>query len=214
MLSLRRLWRMRGSTRFLLASSWLTEACLNFSDIRAIGDLALEGRIRRRLDSLTKPPGSLGRLEELAVQVGLIQGTDAPSIREKAMVIFCSDHGIVEEGVSPYPAEVTGQMVANFHNGGAAITVLCRHYGIKPVIVDMGVGRPTCNFSREWAMSRERAEAAIEEGSRFADSGDVLGAGEMGIGNTTSAAALFSAFSGMDPAETCGRGTGLSDDGV
>ena len=187
---------------------------MNFSQIRPVADEALEGRIRRRLDSLTKPRGSLGRLEELALQAGLIQASEEPAIRDPAMVIFCADHGIVEEGVSPYPAEVTRQMVANFRSGGAAITVLCRHYGIRPVIVDMGVGRPTRNFAREPAMTREQAKASIEEGARHADSGDVLGAGEMGIGNSTAAAALLSAFSGLDPAETCGRGTGLDDAGV
>jgi nicotinate-nucleotide--dimethylbenzimidazole phosphoribosyltransferase len=190
------------------------ERFVNFSQIRPVADEALEGRIRRRLDSLTKPPGSLGRLEELALQVGLIQGSEEPVVRDPAMAIFCADHGIVEEGVSPYPAEVTRQMVANFRAGGAAITVLCRHYGIRPVIVDMGVGKPTRNFARERAMTREQAEGAIEEGARYAEAGDVLGAGEMGIGNSTAAAALLSAFSGLDPVETCGRGTGLDDAGV
>lgn len=190
------------------------ERFVNCSDIRPVADAGLEKKIRKRMDSLTKPPGSLGRLEELALQVGLIQGNEEPVVRDPAMVIFCADHGIVEEGVSPYPAEVTRQMVANFRAGGAAITVLCRHYGIKPVIVDMGVGRPTRNFARESAMSREQAEGAIEAGARYAESGDVLGAGEMGIGNSTAAAALLSAFSGLDPAETCGRGTGLDDVGV
>jgi len=174
----------------------------------------LEGRIRRRLDSLTKPQGSLGRLEELAVQVGLIQGTDMPSIGRKAMLLFCADHGIVEEGVSPYPAEVTRQMVANFQAGGAAITVLCRQYGIEPVIVDMGVGRPTRNFAREPAMSREEAHRAVEAGIAHAADGDILGAGEMGIGNSTAAAALLCAFTGIDPREAAGRGTGLDDAGV
>jgi nicotinate-nucleotide--dimethylbenzimidazole phosphoribosyltransferase len=187
---------------------------MNFSEIRPIADAGLEGRIRKKLDSLTKPPGSLGRLEDLALQVGLIEATDQPSIQTPAMVIFCADHGIVEEGVSPYPAEVTRQMAANFQAGGAAITVLCRHYGIKPVIVDMGVGRPTRNFAKEAAMTREQAESAIEEGMKYADASDILGAGEMGIGNSTAAAALLSAFSGLDPAETCGRGTGLDDAGV
>src|SRR5438067_250590 len=106
-----------------------------------IANTELDGRIRKRLDSLTKPPGSLGRLESLAVQLGLIQQTDLPELGRKAMLIFCADHGIVEEGVSPYPAEVTRQMVANFKAGGAAINVLCRQFGIEPVIVDMGVGR-------------------------------------------------------------------------
>jgi nicotinate-nucleotide--dimethylbenzimidazole phosphoribosyltransferase len=176
--------------------------------------MELEGRIRTRLDSLTKPQGSLGRLEELALQVGLIQGSDRPSVGRKAMLLFCADHGVVEEGVSPYPQEVTGQMVDNFRAGGAAITVLCRQYGIEPVIVDMGVGRPTRNFAREPAMSRSEAEQAIEAGRKHADDGDLLGAGEMGIGNSTAAAALLCAFTGIDPREASGRGTGLDDAGV
>jgi nicotinate-nucleotide--dimethylbenzimidazole phosphoribosyltransferase len=174
----------------------------------------LEARIRRRLDSLAKPHGSLGRLEELAVQVGLIQGTDMPAIGRKAMLLFCADHGVVEEGVSPYPQEVTRQMVANFQAGGAAITVLCRQYGIEPVIVDMGVGRPTRNFAREPAMSREDAARAVETGRQHAGDGDILGAGEMGIGNSTAAAALLCAFTGISPLEATGRGTGLDDAGV
>ena len=119
-----------------------------------------------------------------------------PVIGRKAMLLFCADHGVVEEGVSPFPQEVTGQMVANFRAGGAAITVLCRQYGIEPVIVDMGVGRPTRNFTREPAMSREEAQRAVETGIAHAADGDLLGAGEMGIGNSTSAAALLCAFTG------------------
>jgi len=174
----------------------------------------LETRIRRRLDSLTKPQGSLGRLEELALQVGLIQGTDMPAIGRKAMLLFCADHGVVEEGVSPFPQEVTAQMVANFRAGGAAITVLCRQYGIEPVIVDLGIGKPTRNFAREPAMSKDEAQRAIETGIQHADDGDVLGAGEMGIGNSTAAAALLCAFTGVSPIEAAGRGTGLDDAGV
>jgi len=174
----------------------------------------LEARIRRRLDSLTKPPGSLGRLEEIALQVGLIQGTDMPSVGRKAMLLFCADHGVVEEGVSPFPQEVTRQMVANFRAGGAAITVLCRQYGIKPVIVDMGVGKPTRNFTREPAMSKAEAQRAIDTGIAHAEDGDLLGAGEMGIGNSTSAAALLCAFAGVSPVEAAGRGTGLDVAGV
>ncbi len=183
-------------------------------NINPIANPELESRIRRRLDSLTKPPGSLGRLESLALRIGLIQRTEMPVIDRKAMLIFCADHGVVEEGVSPYPAEVTRQMVANFHAGGAAITVLCRQFGIEPVVVDMGVGHPTRNFAKEPAMTREEAVHAIEAGKARADAARVLGAGEMGIGNSTAAAALFSAFSGLDPAETAGRGTGLDDAGV
>ncbi|HUA87725.1 MAG TPA: nicotinate-nucleotide--dimethylbenzimidazole phosphoribosyltransferase [Bryobacteraceae bacterium] len=187
---------------------------MNFDSIVPIADAELARRVQRRLDSLTKPPGSLGRLEELAMQIALIQRTELPSIGRKAMLIFCADHGIVAEGVSPYPAEVTAQMVGNFRAGGAAITVLCRQYGIEPVIVDMGVGRGTRNFAREAAMTREEAEHAIRAGMDHAGAGEVLGAGEMGIGNSTSAAAVFSAVSGLDPGETAGRGTGLDEAGV
>jgi nicotinate-nucleotide--dimethylbenzimidazole phosphoribosyltransferase len=183
-------------------------------EIHSTADAGLEARIRARLDSLTKPPGSLGRLEDLALRLGLIQASTMPRIGRKAMIVFCADHGVAEEGVSPYPAEVTRQMVANFHSGGAAINVLCRHASIEPVVVDMGVGRPTRNFAREPAMTRSQAEQAIETGFAYAAKADVLGAGEMGIANSTSAAALFSAFSGLDPLETAGRGTGLDDAGV
>jgi len=187
---------------------------VNFEQIRPVADAALERQIQNRLDSLTKPPGSLGRLESLAMQIGLVQASSAPRIDRKAMIIFCADHGVVEEGVSPFPAEVTRQMMANFHAGGAAINVLCRQFGIEPVIADMGVGNPTRNFTREPAMTRVETEEAIARGMSYAVSADVLGAGEMGIGNTTSAAALLSAMSGLDPAETAGRGTGLDDAGV
>jgi len=182
--------------------------------IRPIAHQERESRIRARLDSLTKPPGSLGRLEDLVLQLGLIQETETPQIGRKAMIVFCADHGVVEEGVSPYPSEVTRQMVANFRSGGAAINVLCRHAGIEPVIVDMGVGHPTRNFAREPAMTRAEAEQALDTGFAYAAQAEILGAGEMGIGNTTSAAALFSAFSGLDPLETAGRGTGLDSSGV
>jgi len=185
---------------------------MTFDSIRPIAGEALETRIRARLDSLTKPKGSLGRLEALALQVGLIQASDAPRIGRKAVIVFCADHGVTAEGVSPYPSEVTRQMVANFRAGGAAINVLCRHAGIEPVIVDMNVA--TRNFTREPAMTRAEAERAIETGFAHASDGDTLGAGEMGIGNSTSAAALFSAFSGLDPRLTAGRGTGLDNLGV
>src|SRR5579872_5304632 len=187
---------------------------MTYDAIRPIGDAQLEARIRARLDSLTKPPGSLGRLEDLVLQLGLIQSTESPHIAGKAMIVFCADHGVVEEGVSPYPSEVTRQMVANFRSGGAAINVLCRHLELEPVIVDMGVGHPTRNFTREPAMTRAEAEQALNTGFAQAAHAEILGAGEMGIGNTTSAAALFSAFSGLDPSETAGRGTGLDDAGV
>ncbi len=176
----------------------------------------VKDEIQARLNSLTKPPGSLGRLEELALRVGLIQNTALPHIDRKAMLIFCANHGVAEEGVSAYPAEVTRQMMANFQSGGAAINVLCRNFGIEPIIVDMGVDSPTRNFTREPAMTREEVASAIETGRGYARAADfdIFGAGEMGIANTTSAAALLSAFTGLDPAEAAGRGTGLDDAGL
>lgn len=178
----------------------------------------LQEQIQKHLDSLTKPPGSLGRLEELALCVGLIQQTASPQIVSKAMLIFCANHGVAEEGVSAYPSEVTRQMMANFQAGGAAINVLCRHFGIEPVIVDAGVENPTRNFTREPAMTREEALAAIELGRSYvqarAQTADIIGAGEMGIANSTAAAALLCAFTGLDPSEAAGRGTGLDDAGL
>src|SRR5262245_46328300 len=99
----------------------------------------LEARVRARLAQLTKPPGSLGMLEELALRYALIRGSDMPQLTRKGMYIFCADHGVTEEGVSAYPASVTRQMAANFVRGGAAICVMCRQHGIDPVIVDAGI---------------------------------------------------------------------------
>jgi nicotinate-nucleotide--dimethylbenzimidazole phosphoribosyltransferase len=186
-------------------------------EIAPVANAALEAQLRARLDSLTKPPGSLGRLEEIAVRVGLMQGTARPGASRKAMFICCGDHGVVAEGVSPFPQEVTRQMVANFLRGGAAINV---DGGVKGGAVagaiDRRAGDGTANFTREPAMSVAQAERCIENGIALARGcdADVLAAGEMGIGNTTAAAALFSAFANLDPAETAGKGTGLDDRGV
>ena len=191
----------------------------------------LKQQIEDRWNSLTKPPGSLGRLEEMVTRYALVRGTDTPAIDKKALFVFCADHGVVDSGVSAYPQEVTQQMVANFLRGGAAVNVLCRRFSIEPIVVDMGVRGPvadgvvdrklaegTRNFTTEPAMARPRAEEAIEAGRKLAWKAagrfDVLGAGEMGIGNTTAAAALLSAFSGLDPAETVGRGAGVDDAGL
>jgi nicotinate-nucleotide--dimethylbenzimidazole phosphoribosyltransferase len=184
--------------------------------------------IQQRLDGLTKPQGSLGELEALASRYCAIRGELLPSMPRKAMYLFCADHGVVLEGVSAYPQEVTRQMVANFQRGGAAINVLCRRFGIEPVIVDAGVAsgaiagvvdrkisRGTKNFARERAMTREQAELAVGHGEELATkcTADLVGIGEMGIGNTTSAAAIVSALTGLDPEETTGRGTGVDEEG-
>lgn len=195
------------------------EDCL--ARIRPVGDPALEARVRARWDSLTKPPGSLGKLEEIVLRYALIQGAGLPAASRKLMVIFCADHGIVEEGVSAYPQSVTAQMAANFVSGGAAISVLCRQFAIEPLIVDAGINGlappgvraakiapGTANFLHRPAMTREQAGKSLALGMQVAyeHPGALLGAGEMGIGNTTAAAALLSVFADLDPAGTAGLG--------
>jgi nicotinate-nucleotide--dimethylbenzimidazole phosphoribosyltransferase len=188
-----------------------------------------ESAARQRLDSLTKPAGSLGKLEELARRIAVIQDAVPPRLGRKLLFVFAADHGITEENVSAYPKRVTAQMIYNFLNGGAAINVLARHYGVQIDFVDIGVdydfpelknlrqlkvGRGTNNFSAGPAMTREQALRSIEAGIRLVDevAGDdvfLLGAGEMGIGNTSSAAAILCALTGLAPREVTGTGTGV-----
>ncbi|MCH8156656.1 MAG: nicotinate-nucleotide--dimethylbenzimidazole phosphoribosyltransferase [Nitrospinae bacterium] len=190
-------------------------------------------RAQAHLDSLTKPPGSSGRLEELARRYAAIKGTRSPKVRGKTIFVFTADHGVTEEGVSAYPAEVTSQMVENFLNGGAAINVLAKHAGIEVLVVDMGVNgdfdpsspglltkkiaRGTQNMVRGPAMTRQQAEEAIQTGIDLAQDAaqrgiDIIGTGDMGIGNTTSASAIMSVCGNCSPEETTGRGTGIDDD--
>ncbi|HVA47087.1 MAG TPA: nicotinate-nucleotide--dimethylbenzimidazole phosphoribosyltransferase [Pirellulales bacterium] len=184
------------------------------------------GAARRRLDMLTKPRGSLGRLEELGVQLAGITGRVPPVVAEKTIFLFAADHGVAAEGVSAYPATVTAQMVANFLSGGAAINVLARQAGASLVVADIGVatdipshpqliahkiGRGTGNMVREPAMTREQAERSIDAGRTVFRPCQLAGMGEMGIGNSTSAAAIVAAATGRPPAEVVGRGTGIDD---
>lgn len=182
---------------------------------------------------LTKPPGALGRLEDAGVQLAAIFGECPPPVPEPvAVAVFAGDHGVLAEGVSPWPAEVTAQMVANFCAGGAAINVLARHAGASVVVVDVGVAslcpphpslidanvrRGTGNLAVEPAMSLEEAGAAFDVGrgvaERLVDEGArCLVTGEMGIGNTTASACLIAAFTGRSAAEVTGRGTGIGDE--
>lgn len=192
-------------------------------------------RVQERLNQLTKPPGSLGRLEELALCLGALQGTDRPRTARKLSVIFAADHGVCARGVSAYPQAVTGQMVANFLNGGAAINVLARQFGTRVLVVDMGVaypltipadaavfrncslGRGTGDFIDGEAMSETQARAALETGITLAleqaDAGlDVIAAGEMGIGNTTSSSVITALVTKRPVEAVVGPGTGVSGD--
>jgi nicotinate-nucleotide--dimethylbenzimidazole phosphoribosyltransferase len=186
---------------------------------------------RARWDSLTKPRGSLGRLEDAVVKLAEIQGTAAPKLERRALFVFCGDHGIASEGVSAYPSIVTREMVKNFLRGGAAINVLCREYGIETRIVNAGVmggpiagaidrriGPGTRSFLREPAMSRDETERAIAAGRELAREAagqfDIAGVGEMGIGNTSSASALVCALTGASVPEAIGRGAGIDDEGL
>jgi nicotinate-nucleotide--dimethylbenzimidazole phosphoribosyltransferase len=183
--------------------------------------------------SLTKPPGSLGRLEDAGVQLAAIAGTCPPPVPEPAAVaVFAGDHGVLAEGVSPWPAEVTAQMVANFCAGGAAINVLARHAGASVTVVDVGVASPldphsnlvlakvragTGNLAVEPAMTLDEAQQALDVGAQLAATLVAQGArclitGDMGIGNTTPSAALIAAFTGRSAAQVTGRGTGIDDD--
>jgi len=174
---------------------------------------------RRAFDAKTKPRGSLGRLEDLGVQIAEIRGSADPGPLGAVIVVAAGDHGVAAEGVSAYPAEVTRQMLANFEEGGAAVCVLARAAGASLRVLDAGVGAPTQNIANGPAMSREDASAWINRGVAVAEAlaaegFGIVGLGEMGIGNSTVAAALTAALVGADPAAVCGPGTGLDEVGV
>jgi nicotinate-nucleotide--dimethylbenzimidazole phosphoribosyltransferase len=184
----------------------------------------------QHLDQLTKPPGSLGKLEDIARQVAGITGETIPVFDKKAVIVMAGDHGVCEEGISAFPAEVTPQMVLNFLHGGAAVNVLARHAGAEVVCVDMGVNadlehpllvsrkikRGTDNIARGAAMTREEAIQAILVGVEVVEDlynrgYRLFATGEMGIGNTTPSAAILCALTGLDVATVVGRGTGIDD---
>jgi len=204
-------------------------------------DAAAMAAAQRHLDRLTKPPGSLGRLEALAVTLaGITSRVDAP-VDRRAIVLAAGDHGVARNGVSAYPAEVTAQMVANFVAGGAAVNTLARAVGARLLVVDVGVAGPipgldpagtgkggpliqarvragTGDMTVEPAMTRAEAVAAVDVGRRIVtglrtDGIDLLAVGEMGIGNTTAASALAAVFTGAGVEAVTGRGTGLDDEG-
>ena len=194
-----------------------------------VPDERLAETARRRLDSLTKPRGSLGRLEELAVRVVVITGNPLPRVDAPVIFTLAGDHGVATEGVSAYPQAVTAQMVENFARGAAGVNVLARHVGARVVVANLGVAAPlaghagiverriapgTRSITKGPAMTREEAVRAIAEGAALVEAAapDCVGTGEMGIGNTTAASALTAALTGGDPAMVTGRGTGVPDD--
>jgi len=189
----------------------------------------------KKIDFKTKPLGALGKIEQLAVQLSVIQNSLNPAVDKKQMFVFAGDHGVCEEGVSAFPSSVTEQMVLNFLSGGAAINVFCKQYGIDLAVVDMGVKadfddhpllikqkvrKGSGNFAIERAMTREETMQAIENGAgtflkmESAKGCDLVGMGEMGIGNTTAASAIISCATGLPVADVCGRGTGIDDKGL
>lgn len=168
-----------------------------------------------RQNSLTKPPGALGRLEELAIFMAGWQGTERPQIARAQALIFAGNHGICAQGVNPFPQEVTAQMVANFEAGGAAINQLCAVNGADLQVVALDLDQPTADFTTGPAMSEAETLAAITRGAQAVDVGaDILILGEMGIGNSTVAAALAAALFGGSAAEWVGPGTGSDATGI
>jgi nicotinate-nucleotide--dimethylbenzimidazole phosphoribosyltransferase len=193
--------------------------------------LNLLDKAQAHLDSLTKPPGSLGILEELAKRYVAIQNNESPTLKKISTIVFAADHGVTAEGVSAYPSEVTPQMVMNFLNKGAAVNVLANHVNAEVTIVDIGVNfkfqnHPnlldrkiafgTKNFSKEPSMTRPQAEKSIATGIKIATESakngiDILTTGEMGIGNTTPSSAIFSILGDTLVEDVTGRGTGIDD---
>lgn len=168
-----------------------------------------------RQNSLTKPPGALGRLEELAIFMAGWQRTERPKIEKAQALVFAGNHGICAQGVNPFPQEVTVQMVANFEHGGAAINQLCKANGADLSVIALELDRPTADFTESPAMSAAEVLDAMNKGAQAVDkSADILILGEMGIGNSTIAAALAAAVFGGDVAAWVGRGTGSDDAGV
>jgi nicotinate-nucleotide--dimethylbenzimidazole phosphoribosyltransferase len=211
-------------------ASRIAETCAQIAPV----DQAAAAAAQARQDLLTKPRGSLGRLEALSIRLAGITGRALPRVDRKAVFVLVGDHGVVAEGVSAYPSEVTAQMVLNFLREGAAINVLARQAGARVIVADLGVAadlpdhprllrrriaRGTGNLARQPAMTREQAARSVLTGievvaGQAARGLDLVATGEMGIGNTTPASAIAAVYSGLPVAEVTGRGTGVDDDGL
>ena len=199
--------------------------------IMKIANSELAKRLQHKLDNKTKPVGSLGRIESLALRIGLILGAESPNLNDPQLLVFAGDHGLAAQGVSAYPSDVTWQMVENFLAGGAAVSVLARQHGICLTVVDCGVrhdfeprsgliirkvGYGTTDSLLGLAMTDVQRDDALRNGSELVQGlpGNVLLLGEMGIGNTSAASLLMSRLIGMDIADCTGAGTGLNASGV
>jgi nicotinate-nucleotide--dimethylbenzimidazole phosphoribosyltransferase len=198
------------------------------SPINDLNDAALTKRLQHLIDNKTKPLGALGQLETLAIQLGQILGSEQPTLQQPQMIVFAGDHGLAARGVSAYPSDVTWQMVENFLAGGAAVSVLARQHGLALTVVDAGVAhdfapraglqirkvaKGTADCCQQAAMTTEQCEQTIAQGQDVVKGlpGNVILLGEMGIGNTSSAALLLARLSGEPIAACSGRGTGLDD---
>ncbi|MDO8578915.1 MAG: nicotinate-nucleotide--dimethylbenzimidazole phosphoribosyltransferase [Dehalococcoidales bacterium] len=202
-----------------------------FDRIKPLDSTAM-AQAKERQDRLTKPQGSLGRLEELSIRLAGIQGKSIPEIKHKAIIVMAGDHGVVAEKVGNWPQEVTAQMVGNFLAGGAGINVLARQAGARVIVVDMGVAAKlepnpkllarkvapgTGNIALGPAMTEEQAIQALETGIKLVNDEmknglDIVGTGDMGIGNTTPSSAICAVMTGRPAAQVTGRGTGITDE--
>lgn len=194
---------------------------LPFDDIRGLiasmpgADMAAANAVRARDKELTKPAGSLGRMEEIAEWLAAWQAKAKPAVARPLVCVFAGNHGVVAQGVSAYPQEVTRQMLENFAAGGAAINQICAAFDLGFKVFDLALDLPTGDFTKEDALDERACVATMAFGMEaLAGGADLLCLGEMGIGNTTSAAAIYAALYGGGAAMWCGRGTGVDDDGL
>ncbi|MCM2561386.1 nicotinate-nucleotide--dimethylbenzimidazole phosphoribosyltransferase [Lutimaribacter sp. EGI FJ00015] len=199
----------------------MPDTIAHLQDLRArlaaapVADASALDAARNRNEQLTKPPGALGRLEDLAIWMGGWQGTDRPRANHPQVVVFAGNHGVTARGVSAFPAEVTAQMVLNFQAGGAAINQLAKQFGARMDVHALELDTPTADFTLAPAMDEGEFLRALQAGwNAVAPEADLLVTGEMGIGNTTSAAAVALALYGGEAADWVGRGTGVDDAGL
>jgi nicotinate-nucleotide--dimethylbenzimidazole phosphoribosyltransferase len=191
------------------------QAFRRYFDTLPGADATAAASVRARDAQLTKPAGSLGRLEQIVEWLAAWQSRSAPKLDHVLVCVFAGNHGVARQGVSPFPPEVTRQMVANFSAGGAAINQICKNFGLDLKVLELSLDRPTQDFTQAPAMSVAECAEALQFGTDAVPTGvDLLCLGEVGIGNTSAAAAIYTALYGGPAAHWAGRGTGLDDAGV